>query len=114
MLSKDQILSNVKLKTETVNVPEWDGDVIVSEMNGAGRDAFEQAITEKDKAGRLINPRAKLIAATVVDEKGDLLFSQDDLSAIGKLSYKVIDRICEVAQRLNGMRDVDVEIAKGN
>ena len=114
MLSKEQILSNVNLKTETINVAEWGGDIIVSEMNGAGRDSFEQAITEKDKNGKLINPRAKLIAATVVDESGAFIFSQDDLSSIGKLSYKVIDRICEVAQRLNGMRDVDVELAKGN
>ena len=42
VLSKEQILQADDLKTETVEVPEWGGDVLLRELRGRERDAFEE------------------------------------------------------------------------
>ncbi len=103
MLKREEILSKTSLKTEALNIPEWGGDVIVSEMSGAMRDGWEQAIREKDASGRLVSPRAKLIAFTVVDDKGNRIFKDDDVEAIGKLSSETLEKICIASMRLNGL-----------
>jgi len=113
MLSRDEILSKTKLKTKTVTVPEWGGDVLVSEMSGTGRDAWEQTLQDRDPQGRLISPRAKLVIATVVDESGACLFTDKDTELIGKLSASSLISICNVAQKLNRLMSDDLdELAK--
>ena len=114
MLTKEQILSNVKLKQETVFVPEWSGDVIVSEMSGTSRDAWEQSIREKDAQGRFVSTRAKLILFTVVTETGERLFKDEDLPEIGKLSSFVLEKVCTVAMKLNGLGSEAGEVSKKN
>lgn len=114
MLKREEILSKTSLKKESVTVDEWGGDVLVSEMSGSVRDAWEQSLRKKDENGSLVSPRAKLIACTVVDEDGNRVFSDDDVEAIGKLSSLSLEKVCEVSMRLNGLADGDVEKAKKN
>lgn len=114
MLSKDEILSKTKLRTQVVSVPEWGGEVIVSEMSGSTRDEWEQSLQVRDSNGHLISPRAKLVIATVVDEGGNCLFSDKDTEQIGKLSASSLIAICNVAQRLNKLLAEDLEEAKKN
>ena len=114
MLNREEILSKVTLKTEKVFVEDWGGDVIVSELSGASRDAWEQSISEKDGSGRLVSPRAKLVLFTVVDEKGERLFKDDDVKAIGKLSSAALEKICEVSMLLNGLGSGSVAESKKN
>ncbi len=114
MLKREEILSKTSLKKEVVPVEEWGGEVTVSEMSGAMRDAWEQSITEKDASGRLISPRAKVIAFTVIDEKGDRVFKDDDINAIGNLSSASLEKICIVAMRLNGLGVDEIDKAKKN
>ena len=114
MLNREEILSKVSLKKETVLIEAWGGEVIVSEMSGAMRDSWEQSLTQKDSSGRLISPRAKMVLFSVVDENGVRVFKDDDLEAIGKLSSPALERICEVATRLNGLGSDDVEKSKKN
>lgn len=116
-LNRDQILEASDLKTEIVAVPEWGGDVIVSGMSGATRDAWEQSlvITNGKKTGvNMENMRARLVVATVVDESGNRLFSEQDIKQLGAKSGAALERVCKVAQRLNGLTDTDLEDAKGN
>jgi hypothetical protein len=114
MLSRDEILSKTNLKTQTVSIPEWAGDVIVSEMSGAQRDAWEQTLQDRDSMGRLISPRAKLVIATVVNEAGECLFTDKDTEQIGKLSAASLIAICNVAQRINKLMADDLEEAAKN
>jgi hypothetical protein len=114
MLNREEILSKVSLKKETVLVEAWGGEVIVSEMSGAMRDAWEQSITQKDSSGKIVSPRAKMVLYCVVDDHGIRLFKDNDLDEIGKLSSAAIERICEVAMRLNGLGSNDVELSKKN
>ena len=106
LLSKEQILSNNKLKYEDVEA--WGGVVRVSVMSGKAKDMFEQTVNNNGIVD-IRNIRAKLAAATIVDEQGNLLFSEKDIEALGLLSCDDLDKIAAVAQRLNILTDKDVE-----
>ena len=114
MLKREEILSKTSLKTKTLTIDEWGGDIIVSEMSGTNRDIWEQALQKRDVVGNIISPRAKLIAFTVVDEKGKRIFNDDDIDSIGKLSSSSLEKICLVAMSLNGLGSDDIEKAKKN
>ena len=111
MLTRDQILNASDIKTEVVSVPEWGGDVIVGTMTAGARDNFESQMLDK-KTGRK-NARAKLAAATIQDENGDLMFSEKDIEALGKKSGAALDRVFDAALKINriGPSDMD-ELAK--
>lgn len=113
LLTREAILAaGATLPRETVAVPEWGGEVIVATMTGAARDEWEQSIVTNGR--KVENVRAKLVAATVIDEEGRRLFSADDVQALGRLSSAALDRVCKVAQRLNGLTAEELESAKGN
>jgi hypothetical protein len=117
LLTKDMILNAQDKATETVKVAEWGGEVLVASMSGADRDAFEQSLFEtvgKDRRQNLNNARAKLVARCLVDEAGNRLFEESDIAALGRKSAKALDRVFEAAQRLNGLREGEVEEMTGN
>jgi hypothetical protein len=114
MLSREQILAAADLPRETVEVPEWGGSVIVSTMTGADRDAFEASVVTADGKPNLRNMRAKLVAASVVDESGARLFRASDIEALGGKSASALERITKAAQRLNRLGDEQLEELKGN
>lgn len=109
LLNKKDILTANDLKTEVVAVPEWGGDVIVTTMSAFSRDQFESSIVGKNGGANTINIRAKLAAATIVDEAGELLFSEKDIAPLGKKSGAALDRIFAVAQKLSRISNDDVE-----
>src|SRR5260221_673414 len=53
--------------------------------------------------------RAKIVARCVVDDDGNRLFSDADVTALGEKSGAPIDRIFAVAARLSGMGEEDTE-----
>jgi len=118
VLTRDAILAASDLTTETVSVQEWGGEVIVGTRSGAARDEGEQSIITRRSNGKtepnLANIRARLVAATVVDSAGERLFSAGDVEALGRKSSAALERVCKVAQRLNGLGDADLEDMKGN
>ena len=112
MLNKAQILDVEDLTTETVSVPEWGGDVLVQSMTGAERDSFETSLLEgkgADKEMNTNNLRAKLVGKCLVDGKGKRLFTDKDIEALGEKSAEALDRIYDVAQKLNGIGVKEVE-----
>lgn len=117
-LTKEQIFAANDLATEPVDVKEWGGSVIVRSMTGADRDAFESSLVTFGEDGKRIadlsNMRAKLVAMTVVDENGDRLFTAEDIGAIAHKSASAIERVYQVAQRLNGMGTGAVDAAVKN
>jgi hypothetical protein len=119
-LSADDILGADDLKPEAVDVPEWGGTVLVRGMNGTERDRFESAMLadnmkglSKDKA--LENYRARLAAATMVDADGKRLFRSDaETKRLGTKSAQALTRVVEVASKLSGLTDSDLEELTGN
>lgn len=120
LLTADQILSADDLQTEEVEVPEWGGSVLVRGMSGTDRDRFEAAMMKDNMSGiskdrALENYRARLAAACMVDEAGKRLFRSDaETRRLGEKSAQALTRVVEVASRLSGLTDGDVEELTGN
>ena len=118
VLKKDEILNCNDLVTEIVSVPEWSGEVIVRCLTGEERDELESLVvqekSEGDRKVDLSNFRARLIALSAIDEKGDRLFTIEDVIKLGKKSAKALDRVFNVAERLSALRNQDGEKAIKN
>lgn len=119
-LSADDILGADDLKPEPVEVPEWNGVVLVKGMTGTERDRFEGAMlndgmngVNKEKA--MEQYRARLAAACLVDASGKRLFrSPAEVKRLSEKSGQALTRVVEVASRLSGLSDEDVEELTGN
>jgi len=119
-LSADAILSADDLQRESVEVPEWGGTVLVQGMSGTDRDRFEASMlnssmdgVDKDKA--MEQYRARLASACIVDEKGQRLFRGDAMvKRLGTKSAQALTRVVDVASRLSGLSDGDIEELTGN
>jgi hypothetical protein len=103
-LNKEQILSADDMIKKTVQVSEWGGEVYVRTMTGAERDKFESMLFDSQGNKSVTeNFRAKLLAMCMVDDEGKRLFTDKEVSELGKKSSKAIGRIYEVARKLNGI-----------
>jgi hypothetical protein len=110
MLTKDDILKADDLPREEVACPEWGGSVFVRVMSGTERDRFEGAYS-RDAYN---DTRARLAALTVCDAEGRPLFSEADIPSLGRKSSAVLDRIFDVAKRLNALSGDDVDRLEKN
>lgn len=114
MLTRDQIIARreIPLRTQTVSVPEWGGDVVVRELTGRERDAFEATFVD-DKGRRredaMLNIRARLVAASCVDDKGQTLFYPSDVELLADLSAAALDRVFTMARQLSGFTERDID-----
>ena len=116
-LTREDILGADDLRREPVPVPEWGGTVYVRTMTGRERDAREtMAFISEDGKVRANedNVRARLVALTVCDDTGELLFGLDDIEEIGKKSAPVLDRLYSAASRVNAVSVADIEELAGN
>lgn len=97
-------------RTERVPMPEWGGDVIVSEMSGMERDAWEKHVLRfKGTQGTITldNYRATLVVKCLVDEDGKRLFKDADAVKLGGLPASALSKLFNVAARLNGISKED-------
>ena len=112
-LNKAAILAQDDLKYEDVQIPEWGGAwVRVRTLQANERDRFEASTVQRDgkkMTTNFENIRARLCLLCMVDENGERLFQEEDTFPLGGKSAAALDRIFTVAQRLNGLRDEDVE-----
>lgn len=114
MLTKEAILGADDLKRELVNVPEWGGDVYVYTMTGEERDAWEVSIMDGKGKTSFLNIRAKLCARTIRDEEGNRYFTDKEIDLLGKKSGQALDRIFDVAKRLNGIGKEEIKELEKN
>jgi len=116
-LTREAILAATSLPTEEVPVPEWGGTVVVRGLDGEGRDEFEAStVTVRGNVGvrDTANIRAKLAARCIIDhDTGEPAFTQQDVWALGRLSGVALNRVWEVAARLSGIGQEDMEELEG-
>jgi hypothetical protein len=107
-LGREQILGVEDVKIKRIYVPQWKGYVHLQTLTGAGRDEFE-AMTVTNGTQTTENIRAKLLSRCLVDKDGALLFSQEDVEALGKKSAAAIALLYGEAAMLNFVTEKDVE-----
>jgi len=116
-LSREAILAADDSNTELVEVSQWGGAVRVRTLTGRERDRIEASMIGKngkaDATRGLANFRARLVAASVVDENGELLFTTADVEALADKSAAALDVIAAAATRLSGLSKSDVEELAG-
>ena len=117
LLTRDALVTAAEsggVPTERIAVPELvqDGYVIVRGMTGWERDAWERSLIKGRGKRRDIdteNVRARLAVRCLVDEAGARIFRDDEAGILGKLRVDVLQRIFEVAQKLSGVSDEDID-----
>lgn len=96
----------------SVATPEWpglDGKIHVRSMSLAGRDAYIDSVrTIRQVAGDmpdikiiLAGASAKLAASTMCDERGELLFIEEDIPLLADLSALAMERVVDMASEIN-------------
>jgi hypothetical protein len=137
MLTKVQILeARNRRKTQIIDVPEWfeGGQVIIIELSGKERDAFEADMVQLGTNGQqkinLRNIRAKLVARCIVDPSDfeitegvasllpnhtiTRMFNDVETNDLGDVSATALQRVFEAAQHLSGITKADVEELAGD
>lgn len=113
MLNREQILSVQDSKIETVEVPEWGGSVCVRAMSAKERDGWEIRYAT-DFANKNRSVRGSLCAVVICDENGNRLFTEQDIPVLEQKSAAALDRLFDVAMRMNGLRKQDVDELEKN
>lgn len=108
LLSKNQILKADDLKRETVPVPEWGGEVLVSALSASDYDAYENSLSV-DGSPDLDNARARFAVRCMVDEQGNRVFEDADADLLGEKSAAALIRVTDVAMKLNRRTAKDLE-----
>jgi hypothetical protein len=119
-LTKEQILAADDRPSEDVRVPEWGGTVTLRVMRGAERDQLEAELAklggsrgEIDPA-KLIGFKSRLLVRCAVNGNGGPMFDLGDVESLQEKSGAVLNRLADVALRLNGLTDRSLEDMAGN
>jgi len=118
LLTKMEVLQVQDKKYMDVEVPEWDGSVRVGVMSGTDREKFESFVESRmssdGKTTNMSDVRATLLSLVLVDGKGERMFSQDDVKALGDKNGAVLARLADIAMRVNGLTKESVEELRKN
>jgi hypothetical protein len=109
MLTREQILKADDLRHVDVDVPEWGGVLRLRTITAKDRQKFHAG----NQKGVMVDFQERFIVACAVDEKGDNLFTEDDLKALSGKSSNALNRVFEAAVELNGMSQRGVEDIEG-
>ncbi len=110
--SAAEIFAIDDIKQEDTYIPEWDTWILIRGLTGAGRDRYEESIMQGKGANQTINAinaRAKLVRLTAINPDGTLMFEPAHVAELGKKSAAVLQRLFDVARRLSGLSDDDMD-----
>jgi len=109
-----QILSKEDQTFDVVDVPEWGGKVRIRGMSGEERDAFEASVVGSNGKMNTQNIRAKLVMLTVVNTKGERVFTKEQIVELGKKSAAALNRVYTASAKLSAISGKDVEELEKN
>jgi hypothetical protein len=127
-LNREKLLQKQALKIEKVDLgkDEESGEelfVYVKEMTGREKDTWERSIIveKKNEKGEteydrnLANFRARLAVFTLCDETGKRLLQDSDIGTLSdSMGAKRLDKIMQVAQKLNSVTEEDKAVLVKN
>lgn len=105
MLTREQILTAQKLRTETVDAPEWGGTVAIKEMTSTERLDYFSALSrfevETDDRKRNLLNTALFVCRVAVDANGERLFDDDHAESLAAKNEKTLNAVANAAAVLN-------------
>lgn len=114
----NEILNYDDLPREPLVIPEWgDKTVYVRVLPSDVLDEYEASLLNKatGRATNLENATARFVVLTLCYADGKRMFNDGQAGALGKKSSKALQRIGEVAKRINGLtEDGFEELAKNS
>ena len=99
-LSASEILAAQDIETVDVDVPEWGGTVRLRAMSGEEAAKFVDSL-----GGKTSTSAVKVVMLCAINEKGDPLFSEEQLELLKKKSLRAILRLQKEVLRINGMSE---------
>ena len=122
LLNFDDIVASQDKEYQDVDVPEWGGTVRIATMSGEDRDRWELSMMQADDSserGFKLNfdaySRVRLVAMCLVDDNFNRIFvTKEQIERLSQKSGKVMDMLYDVAQRVNGITDEDIDDLEKN
>lgn len=105
LIGRDILRTSV-LKTERVDVPEWDGEIILRAMSATLQSEFARQAKGKDGTDPLEQARMTALAFLYcwIDEEGAAVLTVDDLDEfLATQTPDLVKRLSMHALRLSGM-----------
>jgi hypothetical protein len=123
-LTKHKILKKRGVKIEPLDIPEWadeddpKGTVYIRALTARERDAYEASQWVRDRKGKasqnLVNLRARFAVLVLCDEAGRPLFTELDVTELGRQDAGALNRVFEAGYKLSGMDTEADEVAEKN
>ncbi|QGJ70612.1 Hypothetical protein PBC10988_23100 [Planctomycetales bacterium 10988] len=111
-LSREEILNADDILREEVDVPEWGGTVILQSLTEDELNNYEEEGIKKNGRhyqSNLERLRSRLISRCAISPEGLPIFSAKDVQHLAKKSALAMNRLFDVASRMNGMTKSDLE-----
>jgi hypothetical protein len=99
LLTKDQIITSNDRESQTVEVPEWGGEVRIMAVTPA---VLREVRNTAPKSGTDETFGYRLMVKSIVDENGNPIFTQEDVAALEGKSEAALKRVMEAINELNG------------
>ncbi len=121
VLTATEIFENDAIPVEWVNTPEWaqgksDAGFYVRGLTGIERDRYESGLIKgrgKKRDVNLENARAKLVALCAINgpdpDTAQRVFNFGQVKKLGQMSVVPLQRAFEVAQKLSGLTDDQID-----
>jgi len=111
-LTREQLLENIaarKRETVTMEVPEWGGEIHLRRLTAG--DLKETGFLDQAEDRDALQMFSKLLAATIADENGERLFSEDDVTAFVDADFVTIMKVFTKVAEVNGLPVGDLDEA---
>lgn len=120
-LTATDIIDADDVVIERVEVPEWGGHIYVRSMEAATKERYIDSIRKTVGKGKnattevvLEKSSAKLVSLSACNKNGELLFNLGMVNVLAKKNSAAMQRVVNVAARLNGLSDDADEDSKND
>lgn len=103
-MNKQELFAMYSLNKDTVEVPNWGGDIHIQELSAMAMDKMRQYGDGDELKGA-----AMVLVYGVVDEGGERVFEEGDLDQILGMSVKDINKVAEAVLKLSGVGEEEVD-----
>jgi hypothetical protein len=98
-MNKEQLLAALESEIHEIKVDAVDAVLRFRVLTGRARDAFHAVMSKGD--GALSHFESAIVAATVVDDEGNSMFSADEVDALRDKNAAAVAEVAKAAMSVN-------------